>query len=317
MANRKYLSEFTLNAYTQFGAIVQQADLALLKDDNRFQKRPCHIYMITRAPRLSIDIASMTMDDHTIKGQFLVQKKNNFVPRPFSIQHTFGTKRLTFESDFPHTRLISRDENGELFGDWKVSMAIREWKLDVGDLLDLEVMYVGQSYGVDGARTAPDRLQAHETLQAIYAETVAKSPDQDVWLVLQHFEEQLMHEMNGSYDEFEKTEEEDIDHSSKIYDATFTEQQTINYAEAGMIRYFQPEFNRIYKDSFPNPAHSTYSQCYDLDIHMLAVSICTDCIRSRIWSPTVAPSDKHLAQFDLRTSEQRRGIFDYFGDGWK
>jgi hypothetical protein len=34
-------------------------------------------------------------------------------------------------------------------------------------------------------------------------------------------------------------------------------------AFGGAIRYFQPEFNKEYKDTFPNLAHKSYSEWYD------------------------------------------------------
>jgi hypothetical protein len=55
--------------------------------------------------------------------------------------------------------------------------------------LDLKVLYIGQSYGVEGARTAPDRLQSHSTLQGIYSEAIIKNPDCEVWFILTSFEQ--------------------------------------------------------------------------------------------------------------------------------
>jgi hypothetical protein len=141
--------------------------------------------------------------------------------------------------------------------------------------LDLEVLYVGQAYGESGARSARDRLASHETLQGIYAEAIASAPDQEVWLLLLGLQEPYSMIQLGPTPPvpfLEPTEEEIASDLSRLW-TRITEQQEINLAEASLIRYFAPPYNGIYKQTFPSPAHKTYSDCYELDLNTVGFGL--------------------------------------------
>jgi hypothetical protein len=315
---RKYRAEFGVNSWNSLSVLTQQGDLPTLTAyEQDFKRHPCHIYMIGRNPRITIDIASLKMNSKTFSGKFLVQKENKFLERPFEMAHEFGDEKLTFESPYPHTVLTARDQNGAIVARHKVPYVVRMGPQGNWDLNDLEIVYVGQSFGVDGARTAPERLQAHETLQAIYAQTVEKSPDKEVWLLLFSFEDQILLTVDGRMKEYETSEAEDDRHVAAVIATPISLQQVVNYTEAALIRYLQPEFNKIYKDTFPNPAHVTYSECYDLDINSVTVVLTTDELATRIWTPHAAVSYRHLASFNLHSSDERLSMFDFFGESWK
>ena len=55
------------------------------------------------------------------------------------------------------------------------------------DLLEYEILYIGQAYGKDGKRTALDRLASHETVQKIYTHSLTNNPDCDIWILLTTF----------------------------------------------------------------------------------------------------------------------------------
>lgn len=289
---------------------MQQDHLKSLEGNADFQTHPCHIYMIARAPRITIDLQSLKMDDKVLEGRFLVQHRNEFEPHEFQTPHQFGPVKASFECPYPHTTITIRDQAGALVMRTRTGHFVRMCPPKYWGLLDLEIMYVGQSYGVDGARTAPDRLEKHETLQAIYAEAVQHSPDKDVWLILWSFGDQILASFDGRSKDYGTTDEEDTSHMAEVLANPISEQQKINFTEAALIRYFQPEYNETYKKTFPNPAHVTYSECYDLDINSVCVAIDSEPIKSRIWTPHVRPSHDHVPVFNLHSPEERRGMFD-------
>ena len=77
-----------------------------------------------------------------------------------------------------------------------------------------------------------------------------------------------------------------------------------------MIRYFQPEYNKIFKDTFPNPAHKTYAECYDLDINSVAVELNTEDSYCRLWSEAVPPRWTHFIHYALHSRAERQAMFD-------
>ena len=87
-------------------------------------------------------------------------------------------------------------------------------------------------------------------------------------------------------------------------------QQYINFTEAALIRYFEPEYNQKFRNSFPNPAHSSYASCYDLDVHSVSVGFATDAISARVYTHKVKPAKLHGINFALQNSEERRNLFN-------
>jgi hypothetical protein len=81
-----------------------------------------------------------------------------------------------------------------------------------------------------------------------------------------------------------------------------------------LIRFFEPEYNKLYKDTFPNPAHKTYSECYELDINSVAVELDSENIRCQLWSPKILPAWTHFIVYPLHSKEERKSMFNFFGD---
>lgn len=178
--------------------------------------------------------------------------------------------------------------------------------------LDLEVLYVGQAYGKEGKRTAPDRLKNHETLLAIYAELAANAPEDEIWLALLSFEPPItiMSFDGRQKDTTEVTGDADLAHMSNILDNPVTERQRVCFAEAALIRHFQPKYNDKFKFNFPNPSHDSYTECYGLDLNAVAVEVHFEGIKWRVYSPTVNPVYNVMVEFPLHSTELRQSMFE-------
>jgi hypothetical protein len=308
MTVRKYLSEFGLHMVATFRLLLQQDDLDTPPAVEALKSSRCHIYMVCRRPRITLDPASVTVSGERFTGRFLIQRGNTFEPRPFSTPNLTGHSSLVLECPYPHTRFRFLSPDGTLVSHGKVGM-LAHYTPGMEEYLDLEVLYVGQAYGDDGSRTAPDRLRSHSTLQSIYAAALTDAPDQDIWLVLWEFEPLLITSFDGRTGIYGTTDEEDSDHARSVIQRPVSEQQRINFVEAALIRYFEPEYNKTFKFSFPNPAHGTYKECYDLDLNAVSVELTTDDIRTRLWSQSVAANWIHMPTFPLHSSEERRNMF--------
>ena len=76
-----------------------------------------------------------------------------------------------------------------------------------------------------------------------------------------------------------------------------------------MIRYFDPPYNEMFRHTFPNPAHTTYSECYDLDFAAVGIQIDTETMGSKLYSEKRAASWMHIAQFPLRSVGDKSYLF--------
>lgn len=288
--------------------LAQQDSLESL-DQKVLKGIPCHIYIIGRKPRVSLDYKTFSLDRDWIKGNLRFHQKDSFESKEFVFPNKLGSHKLRLECPYPHSEFSLWDDKNQCIFSAKAGVFAH---LDptIKGLTDLEVLYIGQAYGNQGSRKATDRLQSHSTLQAIYHEVSRRSPDQEVWLLLLSFEAALYTVFNGQEKDFKTTEEEDEAHCNSVLKTGITDQQMINFTEAALIRYFEPQFNEIFKNSFPNPAHKTYSECYELDINSVMVTVETEDIRSRLWSQQREKSWCHIASFALHGTEDRTSLFN-------
>jgi len=312
MAQRKYMSEFGVSMFGTLCVLLQQEQLDELSGDLFNEEEPCHIYMIGRRPRIALDPDSLLFTNQTIEGRFLLQHGNKFESHEFVTKHPFGTSNVKVDCKYPHSEFKFLDSSGKILLAGKSAVLMSKINSRFWPMLNLEVLYIGQSYGVDGARTAPQRLKEHSTLQSIYAEAIKNTPDQEIWLVLWAFEPMLAISIDGrSNQQFLTNDEEDDQHAEQVVRQLINEQQQINFTEAALIRYFQPEYNTIYRNSFPNPAHKTYSECYDIDLNSVGVEIHTEELGCQLWSSSADAKWQHLMFFPLHSREERIWMLDF------
>ena len=306
-------TEFAINMNLDKIMIIQQQELKFVNSFNIFtEDSPCHIYFIGKRPRLTIIPEKFEVTDESIKLTFGINRKGKIEEKEYTFHNTFNTKEITIISSYPFNEFQLTSENRQLLSA-KVSPFLQTYVS--GNFLDLEILYIGQSYGVNGARTAPDRLASHSTLQGIYAEAINRNPDCEIYLALASFAEISIMMMDGMTKFTEEELNKDNIRSKKVIDKLnqegIKEQQKINFTEAALIKYFQPKYNKIYKDSFPNPAHLTYSECYDLDINAICIELQTyEIINCCFFSDVIQPAHSHMHKFLLNSQIERKSIFE-------
>lgn len=312
MTTRKYISEFGLNMQAVRLLILQQRHLELLTDKSFGPGRHCHIYAVGRRPRITFDPTSFKVMPEVIQAAFVVHRRGKTEIYDFEVNNDAGNPIVRVECEYPYSDFFFRNAKGESVIDGPVAAYLTMMGAHEAypQAFDLEILYVGQAYGKDGKRTAPQRLGHHETLQKIYAEAIHRSPEIDIWIVLFCFEEWILASFDGRTDKFGTTPEEDLAHMDKVLHTELTEGQGINYIEAAMIRYFQPPYNIEFKDSFPDQKHTSYAECYALDLNAVCVELDTQEIGCRLWTPTVAPEWLHLISYQLHSPEEREHMFD-------
>lgn len=309
--------EFAINMCLDKMIILQQSELSQVGSLNYFDKQsPCHIYFIGKRPRVIIDKDIFNVTEDYIEMNFKIQREDKWEELPLKIENKFMDSKVELRTKYPYN-MFEIFVNEEIFTVAKVSTFLQEvlQYSNKNNFLDFEVLYIGQSYGVEGARTAPDRLVNHSTLQGIYAEAMSNNPDSEIWLALTSFSQINLTMFDGRMKFSEEELTADKDRFKKVYEKLnlegINEQQKINFTEAALIRYFMPPYNKIYKDSFPNPAHSSYSECYDLDINSICIEFNTaDTVNNQFYSEHVERAPWHMNHFLLKSKEERKSMFE-------
>jgi hypothetical protein len=328
----KYASEFAVLMYLDKYQILQQTELELY---TKYQKtftdeNPCNIYFILKRPKTTIDPDYSVKDHKSLELKYFIHVEDKKYERRFKVNKS-NIQEYNFHTQYPYNYFnLIHKTNPNLHCHFKLAVIIDmiHRKSDsIEPLLDYEVLYIGQAFGDDGKRTAFERLGSHSTLQKIYSEAIQRNPDSEIWLLLAAFRQKNITAINGLISMPKENENEDLSRWSNFNtkENPFSERQIINFTEAALIRTFLPKYNKEYKNTFPNPAHSSYSECYSLDINSIVVEL--DTSETRRWLYTenkqrtidekgLGLSYWQYGQFEFVTDQDRYKIFnhEYLGD---
>ena len=310
-------TEFAINSFASMMCIFQPGDFQYIDSTAFNVDRPCHIYVIASRPRIGVIKDSLTSDDDSISLSFKIWQQDTYCERIVKLRNDFVPKGpVSIETKYPFTSFtLSSGENSMMAKSALLLSQLRPRSVE--DIyLDLQVLYVGQSYGTDGSRTAPERLEKHETLQAVYGEASRDFPDREIWIMLFSFEQMGIAKFDGVTSFSDSDRKGDKERALKFFNTVWTggiaEKQFICFTEAAMIRYFQPKYNDHFKYNFPNPAHTSYSECYDLDVNSVNVELGTfDAIKEKLYSDSIPSRSIHFATFALHDAQERRSMFDF------
>ena len=255
--------------------------------------KKCHIYLIGQSPKIVIDAIS--------------QKGRNVV-----VSITAGDVALEIASSMPEgARLVNDDGNFYLEDEAGRKYAPND--LDVGlavkrkTPINFEVLYIGQAYGEGGSRNSIDRLLKHETLQRIALQGTPVDKVLNILLL-------EISPSNGMYTLFNPRaihKDEDGGRISAGLEKlrNTSEKERVALFEASLIRYFQPKYNKEFKNSFPSTTMKVLKDCYEKDFSAIVAEINFDELPWDLMSSVVAPQRAHIVKHNLHTAAERSLFF--------
>jgi hypothetical protein len=172
---------------------------------------------------------------------------------------------------------------------------------------DFEVLYIGQAFGEDGSRNAIDRLKKHETLQKIAVKGIPSNYNLYLFLLEILPANRLITMFNPWAKTKDNSGKRIDDGLDKLFNTNEAERTTLY--EASLIRYFQPNFNKEFKNSFPSTNMKILSDCYAKDFSAIIAEIIFDGLPFRLYTNAVPPKDYHIAKHDLHTDAARQVFF--------
>lgn len=256
--------------------------------------KDCHIYLIGIVPK--IDLKDSRQEGQTLIFDFEVLGKEYSVKGP--IPEGLTLKR---DEDF----FYLSDGSDKRFGP-SDEQIFQAFQLQHG-LLEFQVAYVGQAYGKDGSRNAIDRLRKHETLQKIALRGAPEGYRLQVLLVEVHPSNQMFTFFNP----FAKDNSEGEERIRRGVDKLFgtNEHERITLYEASLISYFQPVYNKEFKNSFPSTNLKVLADCYDKDFSSVVAEFCFDEPPFLLCSEKVTAKPQHIVNIDLHEEADRKVFF--------
>lgn len=333
---RKYFSEFGLNVFTSYKTLIPVEHLDKVKDDAKY-----HIYMILSVPRIIIEKEKLVVqeDGFDLRLKQIVGEEENYIDiKKIELFYDFNHKQISFDVKYPYNKLFYKVECNilkEYYAKHKQEMncteqdfiALCNEPIDVqvffnnycyqkGISLEMEVLYIGQSYGSNGQRLAQDRLASHDTLQKILTDCHSKFQDKRIYILLLEMTPVLNSSFYGGAKQYQVSEEEDQEHFKNVMLNLPIYNQVINVTEAALINYFKPVYNTNFIDNFPCDTHKGYRQYYDLDYNCVSVELDLEFD----YTPNIQLYTKYnrirsswdFIKYNLFKDPDRKSMFDIF-----
>ncbi|ROT44415.1 hypothetical protein [Pusillimonas sp. NJUB218] len=314
---RKNITEYAfgyMNSYTAMMTAYQLMS-GWSVNEGQDQLDKCHIYIIAARPSSYFIGDSLKHDGKQLSGQIAykvagVECRVDFADFPFELWD--GATEI--RCDYPFRDLWTYNSAGEQVRYLPAThvASILGARNSEEVLNHFEVLYVGQAIG-QGNRSAQQRLTSHSTFQKILALSAYDTPDNEVVVFMFQFDhEQVFSSMDGRA----SGAITDSSNEKRLMNAIRNppdKKQKIAMIEAGLIRYFQPHYNEIFKIKFPSTKHKTLQSCKALDVSALIVELDTSDLGLTLRSPTVTASDHHIARYDLVNLQNRMSFFNVTG----
>lgn len=253
----------------------------------------CHIYIVGLIPRLELKDIGESEGNIEFRLEVGGEPKSVSLPLPEG-----ATLRGDGETNWVELA------NGQKVAPRNEALA---FLLNRQEPIPFDVLYIGQAYGEDGNRNAIDRLTKHETLQKIALTENDKNSQIQV-LILEIQPQNRMHVLfNPWADEID----DDGTRVTNALDSLFetTEAQQVSLYEAAMIRYFQPKYNKMFKDSFPSTNLKVLAQCYEKDMAAVIAEFCFDELPFFLRSEATDIQPYHIAGYNIHEKKERDVFF--------
>ncbi|MBP3946751.1 hypothetical protein [Psychrobacter sp. K31L] len=142
------------------------------------------------------------------------------------------------------------------------------WHEHIGHLLNLKVMYIGQTEITDGTYL---RFEGHEKINKVANDVISNRPEKEVIVKLMSFQSPstrtiMLPEIDSNDSAIDLMPKGELSKNIPKDDW-----KTV--IEGTLIKYFSPEFNVHYRDNFPSEKHTKYNYFYDNNIRSVCVEL--------------------------------------------
>lgn len=256
----------------------------------------CHIYFIGYLPSISVTGSEQNGQTVSISLEYLGEQK--------SVSWEFPEGACLKEAE---GYWFVEDRAGQRYAPTSDQILTRLSQQHAP--LEFAVKYIGQSFGRDGSRSSLDRLVSHETLQKIALRQAPHGHHIALLLVAVQPGNQLLTVINPHAQQ----QDDDGSRIQAGLDKLFgtNDRERVALYEAAMIRYFRPEFNIEFRDSFPSTRLKILQDCYRKDFSAVIAEFCFDDMPFSLRSETVKASKYHIAYHNLHAEADRRLFFGF------
>ncbi len=310
-----------LNFYSSKVLIFNPNDLDKAEVKAAIENDKYHIYLIGKRKKLFFEKSETNDSNFNVSHFYSLDEGHNKVP--IKVQHSKELEILSLKDGY--YKVIFNGQEA-FVRDYLMANNLFGLKDDViGDKFktplpsDLQIMYIGQAFGRTKERKIDYRLANHEKLQEIALKILDSASNEEIVIIgikveVNDLATALIIDDKG-LDKANKMTIESMYDLKKRAAERISEGQKITVYEAALIKYFQPEYNKEYKETFPTPDFKSYDELFKTSFDYCAMTIDCAVIFSRLFS-TAVPERKyiHHQHFPLTTIDEKKSFFEYLID---
>lgn len=268
-------------------------------------ERPAYLYCILSKNRISINHKYTKFTDSYIKTEFIIQNKNQFLKEKINFKHKYvGLQEVKVISNFPYSQFKIIDENGSslIFGKATYFPEHEEAYEQVKnkELLDYEILYIGQSVLSKNKIPVLGRITKHSTFQKILEDYNQFHPDKELFCFFFSFKQDALLDIN------EEVTKEDKENFIKGFQKNYSNptskevKQNVTLLEATLINYFKPTYNDKFFQHLPSKKHVSYRGVSNLNLDKVNVLFGMESLLPRLYTNEVGRKNEHRIEYKIK-----------------
>ena len=269
-----------------------------------------HIYLVCRRPAFSFDPDTFFWSENRVGGHLLCKANGVAKSFPFAFGIPLQDSEVTVELAPSCLEIRTLDAKGRCTRRLNAMGLSQHPDILETDrsVNDLEVLYVGNVFSENKVPVF-DRMARHEPLQRFLKSMQQALPDDD--MIVYAFE-YLPYELVALSGRLRHPGEEKGTEDARfrsIRKFPLSEYQKICLAEAGLIHYFRPAWQKRGDDALPHPGQTAFKACETLDMAGLVLELSTVRSHFRLFTPHSALLPHHMTMIDLSDPDERKAFF--------
>lgn len=174
------------------------------------------------------------------------------------------------------------------------------------EVVNHEVLYVGQSIGSKNTSNAYQRILKHEKLQQILANIVENEPYNEVFILLMIMNKPKLFGVSLPHFYNSQTIDNNFERMRMfISNDSLSLKEIINITEACLIKYFKPHYNILLKNIGSTGNEKFLEKCRKYDINSISVALDTSCVNVALYSLQQKAAYRHHAKLQVHLENSR------------
>lgn len=308
MTKRKFTTEFNLlisNSDFMLFHSSQLHDHQINNKEIEGRINNANHYIIMSAPKALINANSVSISNNICSCEIEINVSNQTISNKINLNLLESVTRVKANESRNALILTHHDSEDRILPAWYLGV----YKSHLQDLHNFKVLYIGQAIGNKQQRNPMQRLQNHSTLQRILTNMLYTKPDYDIFIGIFNIEEpNYMISMDG-INPAVITGVKDNEHTNEVLDAMFNHNEIVTILESSLIKYFQPEYNVLFKKSNHSLTRRHLKTAAELDLCALSFVLDTSELNISLYSDDCPPNQTHIGNFDLHDPKDRKSFF--------